>query len=183
MNIDLSTLFALPEGLNKDLTMSIFSAIKEQSKDGMDYIKFKQSVKNLQNMDMDETTSFKSAYATASTLGMSKEELVQSANSYKTVVNKKRDEFIEAMQKGIAEKVTLPTQKVGEMENEIKKIDQKIKELELQKTEYAKLIEATKEDIVEADAKIDSRKAEFVLVYDAFNAILDKDMQQLSNLL
>jgi hypothetical protein len=183
MAIDLSTLFPMSEDLNRDMALSIYTAVKEKSSDGMDYIKFKQSVKNLKDMSMDDATSFKSAYATASTMGMTKEELLQSINVYKVVIDKKRDEFIVAMQKSITDRIDEPTASIKQMTTSIEKINEEIELLKAKQKQYESLIAKTNEDILEAQDKIEQRKGEFVKVYESFTSILGSDEEQIKSLL
>jgi chromosome segregation ATPase len=183
MTIDLSTLFQLPSGINEDMALSLFSAVKEKSEGGMDYIKFKQSVKNLKDMNMDDATSLKSAYATASTLGITKEELLKSINGYKAVIDHKRDEFILAMQKSITERISEPEESINEMKSQIEKINKEIELMKEKQQQYQDLITKTSSEIEEAKAKIDQRKLEFVQVYESFSGILSSDEEQIGRLL
>ena len=61
--------------------------------EGFDYFEFKQSLATLSKMPLDEATQFKSAFATAATMGITKENLLQSADYYKKVLHKEKEKF------------------------------------------------------------------------------------------
>ena len=67
MAIDLKKLFLGDE--QDKFSVALVKALKSSAQPGFDYLKFKQSVKTMADMNMDTETSFKSAFATASTHG------------------------------------------------------------------------------------------------------------------
>ncbi len=183
MNIDLSKIFPLDSSLNEALTNSIFKAIKENSDDKMDYLKFKQSVKNLMDMNQDESTSFKSAFATASTLGLSKDELIKSILFYEKVINNKRDEFIDALKNSIVSKIEEPANEVIELEKSITNMEKEI-QLLTQKIELSKQkITEIKAQVEVSEQKIEATKNDFKEVYESFIGQLAKDKENFENLI
>src|SRR5690606_5155618 len=108
MTVDLKELFSLPEDLDERMVATILKAIKEAHQDGFDYLKFKHSVKNLEAMNMDQLTAMKSAFSTASTLGISKNLLLNSIGHYMVALKKEREEFAGTHKKNIDSRVNEP---------------------------------------------------------------------------
>ena len=63
------------------LTM-LWEVLAKNDLEGFDYLEFREALKNLDNMAMDEATRYKSAMAMAKTMKASKQVLLQSANHY-----------------------------------------------------------------------------------------------------
>ena len=75
---------------------TLFKAIEKSNLDGFDYLEFKQSIKGLEKMVIDEATRYKSAFATASTMGVTLDKLVDTANYYIKVLDKEKSQFFKA---------------------------------------------------------------------------------------
>ncbi len=75
---------------------TLFKAIEKSNLNGFDYLEFKQSVKGLEKMVTDEATRFKSAFATASTMGVTMNKLVETAEYYAKILDKEKSEFVKA---------------------------------------------------------------------------------------
>ncbi|MEZ4920023.1 MAG: hypothetical protein R2792_13045 [Saprospiraceae bacterium] len=69
----------------KSLTF-LTQAIEKNNLPGFDYFEFKRAVSSLLQMDIDEATAYKSAFATAATMGLTKDKLLETASYYRNVV-------------------------------------------------------------------------------------------------
>ena len=72
------------------------AALEKNNQQGFDYFEFRQALRNLAKMPMDEATRFHSAYAMAQTMGVTPEKLVESAKFYLDVLAKEQAKFSEA---------------------------------------------------------------------------------------
>src|SRR5690606_21228994 len=75
----------------------LFGALEESNLEGFDYMEFKDFLKSLANVPMDDATRFKSAFATAQTMGATKEVILKSANHYLEVLAREEAKFQEAL--------------------------------------------------------------------------------------
>ena len=75
----ISQLLGLQGSIDQKSVDFLENALIKQSQPGFDYLKFKQSISQLANLNLDTSTSLKSAFATASTMGVTKDSLLQSA--------------------------------------------------------------------------------------------------------
>ena len=129
---DLKTLFGKDHGLDQKSVDFLTNALEKNNLPGFDYIEFKQSLAALAQMNIDETTAFKSAFATASTMGLTKDKLLQTAKHYLKIVEKEKAQFELAMQKQIQQRVDSKLSEVDKLKEQILKHREKIQQLEAQ---------------------------------------------------
>ena len=128
-----------PQGsLNEKIMTKLLTVLSENNLDGFDYIEFKNSIKALEKMQMDEKTKYRSAFATAQTIGLTREKLLESIAYYQKVLNKENDEFLKALNSQV-------NIKVGDKKKELKDFDKMIKDKTLQIQRLQKEIEKHKE--------------------------------------
>ena len=80
MQKNLKNIFGNDHGLDEKSVDYLTSALAKNNLPGFDYLEFKQSLAALADLGMDEPTAIKSAFATASTVGLTKDKLVKTAN-------------------------------------------------------------------------------------------------------
>ncbi len=161
MAIDLTKLFG-SEDSDKKMRNTLLKALKENHIETFDYLKFRQAVLQLQQMDLDAATSFKSAFATASTMGLTKAKLKKTGDHYLNVLNKEKRIFAEALGNQITNKVEAKKIKATEYNSKISACESKI--LELQKE-----IEAYKTKMANIDTEIEKDQHRISETRDNFN--------------
>jgi chromosome segregation ATPase len=80
--------------------------IEESNLPGFDYVELKRAVANLTAMNMEESVAYKSAFATASTVGVTKEKLIESAGYYRNLLAQEVDKFRQTIEQQTKNKVT-----------------------------------------------------------------------------
>ncbi|MCO6487324.1 MAG: hypothetical protein J5I98_02845 [Phaeodactylibacter sp.] len=183
MQKDLKALFNAGKGLDERSVSSLTKALEKNNLEGFDYIEFKQSLGRLRAMDMDKTTAYKSAFVTASTVGLTKEKLLSTAEHYKKVLFKEKQQFDEALQKQMEQRVESKRSEVEKMKKQVEEYKAKIKQLEEKIAKAQSTIDHADEHIQAARDKIESTKDAFE---DALRNILeeiDQDIQNINNLL
>ncbi len=183
MTIELKKLFEVDNNLNERMVDTILRAIKEKNEAGMDYIKFKQSIQNLMAMNLDETTSVKSAYATASTMGLDKDALIKSIFLYQGVIDQERDKFINSLKNQIKAKIEEPQNQIIDIDKKVAEHVQKIEALQKEITLYAAKKEEINTEIAQQEEKIETIRKEFLVVYEAFTTNLKDDKTNFETLL
>jgi chromosome segregation ATPase len=183
MTIELKKLFEVDNDLNERMVDTILRAIKDKHDVGMDYIKFKQSIQNLMAMNMDETTSIKSAYATASTMGLDKDALIKSILGYQGVIDKERDKFIDSLKNQVKAKIEEPQAQILEIDQTIHNHKQKIEALQKEIELYEVKKDTIKNDIAVQEEKIESIRKDFLVVYESFTKNLSDDKTHFETLL
>ncbi len=175
MKIDLKELFGKEEGLNDEMMSVIIKAIKDNYQSDIDYLKFKQSVTKLQEMNIDEPTSIKSAFMTLSTMGVTKKRILESIRHYSNVVNKEKDKFAIALKNQITNHIEKPKLEADKFDDMIDKNQREIEKLqkEIDLINQRKL--TIGDELSAAEAKINVTRDEFRAVYEFYAKTLDND--------
>ena len=134
-------------------------------------------------MNMDEVTAVKSAYATASTMGLDKENLLSSIIAYQAVVDNERDKFIETLKKQIESQVEEPKTIIEKTRGQIGAHESKIAQLQAEIQLLHDKISGLESEISSAEDKIEKTRKEFLAVYETFSESLKDDKQHFEGLL
>ena len=132
-------------------------------------------------MNMDEVTAFKSAYATASTMGITKDQLLNSAEFYKSVLAKEKSQFDDALQRQMKQKVDNRRNERGKLEEQIRIYKEKIKQLQEEIDKQQKRIDNTESEIAEAKANLGETKENFESTYIALVNAINSDISNIKN--
>lgn len=169
--------------VNPKFTDILLKALEANNQEGFDYIEFKRSLQNLFKMDMEEATVYKSAYATAQTLGATPKGLIVSAQRYLTVLQKEEEKF----------NVALGNQKSKQIDGGLHEISQYEKSIVAKKKEIEKLMEEIgqleaqltkmKGEIQESAQKIEGTRADFVASYTNLVSQINQDIENIGKYL
>ncbi len=173
----LKDLFGKDHGLDEKSIQFLTTALEKNNLPGFDYIEFKQSLLALEAMNMEEETAFKSAYATASTLGLTKDKLLKTAEHYKKVLMNEKVQFDAALQKQIHQRVHAKEQELETLKKQIEDFKQKIAQLESKIANNQDAIERQDDVIQKAKDKIESTKDGFELTLQSLLNAIDKDIE------
>lgn len=183
MKIDLNKIFETDSDLDKKFVDALIKAVKSNAIKDFDYLKFMHSVKKMQDLNMDEDTSFKSAFATAQTIGLTKEKLLKTALLYQNVLNKEREHFADALKNQRMEKVAGKLSEVEKLKKVIAEYEVKMAQMKKEIAAYQKKIQGADNAIEKEKAKIETIKNNFVKSYDHFAKVLDRDIKLITNLI
>ncbi|MBC7778404.1 MAG: hypothetical protein H7246_23435 [Phycisphaerae bacterium] len=155
------------------------SALEKNNQEGFDYFEFRQSLKNLAKMPMDEQTRFQSAYAMAQTMGVTSIKLVESAKFYLGILNGEQSRFSEAHAQ---QKAKL----IGNREDEAKNLDaavqqkiEQIKQLTQEIEQNRQRSEQIRKEISESTVKIESTKSDFEATFTSVVAQIQDDVAKM----
>ena len=176
-------LFGENHGLDEKSIEFISKAIERANLPGFDYLEFRMAVDNLKKMDLDEATSFKSAFATARTMGLTKEKLLETAAHYKAVVLKEKEQFDAASAKQQDIKVGANLQHVAELQKEINDKDAKIKQLQAEIETARGKVRSLDFERDGAAAKIDEAKTKYLFTHQSINNQMEQDMANIQKYL
>ncbi|MCB0572183.1 MAG: hypothetical protein KDC66_20595 [Phaeodactylibacter sp.] len=183
MQQDLKDLFTARPGLDERSVASLIKALERNNQPGFDYIEFKQSLGRLLALNMDEATAFRSAYATASTVGLTKDKLLQTAELYKKVLFSEKQQFDAALQKQMEQRVESKVSEVEKMKKQIEEYKLKIQQLQEKIAKAQDTIDHADEHIQAAKEKIESTKDAFESTLRAILNDIDKDIENIKSLL
>jgi peptidoglycan hydrolase CwlO-like protein len=160
MQEKLKALF-LERGLDQRSVEFLIKAIAKNNLPGFDYLEYKQSLAALRDMNMDEETAFKSAFATAGTLGLTKDKLLETARHYKQVLEREKKQFDAAASKQVEQRIQTRQKEVEKMKKQIEDYRAKIAQLQEKIAQSEKTIAAAEEDIRTAEDKIAATQRSF----------------------
>jgi len=180
---DLKTLFGNAHGLDQKSVEFLTNSLERSNLPGFDYIEYKQALSALAKMDMDESTAFKSAFATASTMGLTKAKLVETAEHYKNTILKEKVQFDEALKNRMNQKVNGKKQEVEKLKEQITKHKEKIKQLEEQIGKYQTTIDGADSQINAEVEKIEATRGNFEHTHQSILNQIEKDLQNINQYL
>ncbi|MCB9080339.1 MAG: hypothetical protein H6555_01365 [Lewinellaceae bacterium] len=183
MQKNLNSLFGSHHGLDEKSMSFLTGALEKNNLPGFDYIEYKQALNTLSSMNMDEETAFRSAYATASTMGLTKEKLLKTADHYKKILATEKAQFDNALQKQIDQRVGAKQREVETLRKQIADFQAKIKELEQKIAQAQSTIDQADDLIQAAQEKIESTKDGFENTLTAIVNEINKDIENIQRFL
>jgi len=161
----------------------LLAAMDKNNLDGFDYLEFKQSLKSLEKMPMDEATRYQSAFAMAKTMGATPEQLVKTAGHYIAILQQEEKKFGQAL-------AAQRTKQIGGRENQIKQMEagiqqkaEHIKKLTQEIEADQKKLATIKSEISGAVVKVESTKNNFIASFDSLVAHIQKDIDNMKQYL
>ncbi len=162
---------------------SLLQAIENNNLEGFDYLEYKQSLRSLANMQMDEGTRFNSAFAMAKTMGANKKNLTDSAEHYLGVLNDEKAKFTEAYEKQQAKQITSREDRLVSIQNSITKKEEQIKKLQEEINNFKKEFELKKNEINSAAAKVALTRDQFFAAHKKVNDQIVADIERMNKYL
>lgn len=174
------------EGLDDRSLEFLANAIERNNLPGFDYFEFKRAIVQLKEMNLDEETAYKSAFTTASTLGLTKEKLIETAGYYRDLVEKEQVQFEQAHDNQNATKVAGRQHEVARLKDQIERHKA---EIERQKADIVRLQEEVasystqvtqSEGAAKSEAeKLEKAKVAFEKTNKAVLLHIDKDVENM----
>jgi DNA repair exonuclease SbcCD ATPase subunit len=167
------------EGLDERSLDFLTASIEKNNLPGFDYFEFKRAVVTLIGMEIEESTAYKSAFATAATLGLTKEKLVETATYYQNIIFKEKEQFDAALQNQNATKVNARQDEIKRLRDQIERHKTDIVRLQDEIAGYL-----TQIDTAESAAKTESEKLTkaqnaFESTHKALGLQIDRDIENI----
>ena len=116
--------------IDQKIVENLLRKVGEHNLEGFDYFEYRQSLKALDKMPMDEATKYRSAYATASTMGISLQHLLDSATFYLEVLQQQDENFQKEAEQKKQKQVNQKEAEAARLEKQIEEYEEKIKQLQ-----------------------------------------------------
>lgn len=172
-----------PGQVTKKFSEILLKAMEANNLDGFDYLEYKQSLRSLAKMPMDEATRYQSAFAMAQTMGATPAKLIETAQHYVSVLQKEEKKFEDALAHQTTVQIGAKKQQIGKIEESIKKKQEQIKKLTQDIEAEQKKAGQMKSDIQQASQKVQSTKNNFIASYNALVEKINADIQNMSKYL
>ena len=157
----------------------LFGAMEKNDLEGFDYLEFKQFLKSLDSVDMDESTKFKSAFATAKTMGATLTILKQSASHYLDILKAEESKFAQAVQNQRQSNLANKEKEIQTLSAAIADKEKQIALLQKEIESHKKLREKRKEEITKAATKVEQTRNDFAASYDALTGQIQSDLKKI----
>lgn len=169
--------------VNQKFTDILLKALEANNQEGFDYIEFKRSIQNLYKMNMGEETVYKSAYATAQTLGATPKALVSSAQQYLAVLQKEEDKFKVALNNQRSKQIEGGLAEIKQFEQSIEQKKKQIEKLQQEIAQSEAKLQGMKEEIEASSQKIESTRNDFVASYANLVNQIQQDIENIGKYL
>lgn len=179
----LKDIFGQHHGLDSRSVEALTKALEKKNLPGFDYLEYKQSLDALTQLGIDEATAFKSAFATAATMGLTKEKLLQTAQHYKKVLLEEKTQFDNSVQRQLEQRVEGKRREVEMLKKKVAEYQQKIQQLEAQIRSSQETIDQADATIAEAREKIEGAKDNFDHTLQSMINDIDKDISNIQTFL
>lgn len=146
---------------------------------GFDYLEFKQSLKALKAMNMDEVTAMKSAYTTATTMGLTKDKLLASALHYQKLLSIEREHFNEELKRQLDKKVGGQIEEADSLKQTLTEIEAQIADLQNKAIQAKKTLGELESSISQEKGKLEETKAAFESTLEGLVRLIDVDIKQI----
>lgn len=179
----LVAVFAKLPGVDERSAKFLVDALSKNNLPGFDYLEFKQALGTLEAMNMDENTAIQSAYATASTMGLTKAKLLETANYYKKILASEQGKFAQALQQQTKIQIAGKQKEITNTQTVIEQKKAQIDRLHLEIAKHEEYIGKAQEQIEGSKHKIFSAKENFEKTYTVFDAELTDDINKITTIL
>ncbi len=166
-------------GLDEKSVEFIAKAIEKANLPGFDYLEFRMAVDNLKKMNIDEITAIRSAFATMTTMGLTKDKIIETAVHYKNVLIKEREHFDVASQKQQDLKIGQNLQQVDELKRKIADNELRIKQLQEEAEVSRTKIRELDYERDNASAKIEDAKSKYLFTHQSILNLMEKDIENM----
>lgn len=159
----------------------LFGALESSNQEGFDYLEFKDFLRSLANVPMDDSTRFKSAFATAQTMGATKERILASARTYMDLLAKEETKFQEALNGQRDKNLTSKQHEIKKMEQAIQDKQAEIEKLKADIENHRKHIGTLEQDINAASEKLTQTASDFAATYQALLGQIQDDVKNIES--
>ena len=150
-----------PGSVNDKSVKVLMEAMENANLPGFDYLEYKKALQNLKKMNFTDEVRFQTAYAAAQSMGVTPQQLEESASHYLGVLKKEEEKFNQALSTQRSSQVGSKEERVKQLTASIQQQEARIKEMEAQikkaKAEQQKL----KDTITRSTAKLSQTQADF----------------------
>ena len=179
MQNELKTIFS-KNGNNDEKSLDFLTtALEKNNIPGFDYLEYKLSLGRLDSMGMHDEIAYKSAFATATTVGLTKEKLVASAQHYKEVLAKEKQQFDLALSHQLDKRVKSKRTEVEKLKTQIKEWQEAIRKLQDQIAKSQATIDSADQIIKAEMDKIQSTKVNFENTHQNVLSQIDDDLEKI----
>ncbi len=173
----------MPGKVKEKFLNVLFGAMERNDLEGFDYLEFKQFLKSLDKMQMDEGTKYQSAFATAQTMGASIAVLKKSARHYLDILKAEEQKFNQAANNQKEKNLTNKQEEIKLLKQQIEEKSKRIQALQKEIESHRKVVEKRTKEISVARVKVEQTQNDFQASYDALVGQIESDLKKIDTYL
>ena len=157
----------------------LFKALEKNNLPGVDYMEYRQSLRSLEKMPMEEKVRYQSALA----MGTTSQKLIESAGHYIDVLKGEEAKFEQALANQEASKIQGRRQQIDKLNRAIQQKAEQVKKLTQEMEQHHQQMELLQKEIQGATTKMETTKNNFIASYNLLVAQILKDVENMKNYL
>lgn len=169
--------------INDRFVKVLMEAMETANLPGFDYLEYKKALQNLKKMNFTDGVRFQTAYAAAQGMGVTPQQLMDSAQHYLNILAKEEQKFRKALQGQKSQQIKEKEAQLSRLDQQIAAQEAKIKDLQAQiettKKEQAKL----QQTITKSTQKLAATQADFEITYSTIKQGIDQDIESMKSYL
>lgn len=175
---------ATPTGKVSDKFYEIlFGTMETNNQPGFDYLEYKKSLQTLAKMPMDEATRYSSAFAAAQAMGVSSQQLNDSAQFYLNVLKTEDSKFQESVNAQRQKQIGSKEKAIADLDATIKAKGEQIAKLTQEIAVHQEDMGKMKAEISEAVVKIETTLSDFHATYSDLISQIGQDVENMKKYL
>jgi hypothetical protein len=169
--------------VDNDIIEQLLLEVEKTDLEGFDYFEYKKALKALEKMPMNEVTKYRSAFVTASTMGVTLEDLLKSAAFYVTVLDVEKEKATVDFEKKITESVGKKEEEVTQLKNKIQEKKALIKKLTEEITQHENKISDLKYKVKDSKKELTENQNNFKVSFDYLKSQFTIDIARMKEYL
>lgn len=161
----------------------LFGAMETNNQPGFDYLEFKKSLQTLAKMPMDEATRYSSAYAAAQAMGVSNQQLNDSAQFYLNILKAEDAKFQESVNQQRQKQIGSKEKAIADLDATIKAKGEQIAKLTQEIAAHQEDMSKMKAEISDAVVKIETTLSDFHATYSDLVGQIGEDVEKIKKYL
>ncbi len=170
-------------GVDQRIFDSLLKALEDNNQQGFDFLEFKNSLQTLQSIIPDESVRYKSAFATAATMGLTVPKLLESAKFYQAVLSREKENFDKAVTQQVDLSVNAKQKDVESLQKMIQQKSEQIKKLTEEIVAHQDEMAKAQGYVAEATNKIETTKHNFYFTLDTVMNQIQTDIGNIERFL
>lgn len=169
--------------INDRFVKVLMEAMEAANLPGFDYLEYKKSLQNLKKMNFTDSVRFQTAFATAQSMGVTPQQLQESAQHYLNTLNAEQKKFSKALAGQRSQQVSDKEGQLKQIDAEVGRQEAKIKELQAQ-IEQAKAKQAKLRKTIQGSVdKLAKTQADFETTFKIITDGIEQDKVHMAEFL
>ncbi len=147
--------------INTAIVAKLLDGVDRNDLEGFDYLEYKRSLKAMESLPMDEATKYRSAFATASTVGATQEKLLGSIDYYLQTLDQEKSQFDGVVERQFQDQVAGRKAKLEQLRGRIAEKAEQIKALEAEIGKHEAEAQDIARTVGDSETKIENTRRDF----------------------